>query len=62
MARRKTNLADYVEASERREAPRLRAIATSGGRTSHSPWIMVILVAIVVTGIVVSYLKVLKVF
>ncbi len=54
--RRKPTLADYVEAAERREAPRAQARATGRGAW-WSVWIGLIVLTVVLTAGVVAYLR-----
>lgn len=60
MAKRsKPTLADYVEAAERREAPRAQAQARDSGRGAWgSVWIGLMVVSIVLTAGAIVYLRV----
>ncbi len=54
--RRKPTLADYVEAAERREAPRAQARATGRG-TWWSVWVGLVVLTIVLAAGAFAYLR-----
>jgi len=54
--RRKPTLADYVEAAERREAPRAQARA-SGRATWWSIWLGLIVISVMLAAGAVAYLR-----
>lgn len=56
MAKKKPNLADYVEAAERRAAPKARArvVGDSGTRTAWL-WVLVVVVMLLAGGL--AYLR-----
>jgi hypothetical protein len=56
MAKKKQTLADYVEAAERREAPRAQARA-AGRRTWRSLWLGLIVITVVCAAGALVYLK-----
>jgi flagellar basal body-associated protein FliL len=57
MAKKKQSLADYVEAAERRDAPRAQARAAGRGAWS-SVWIGLMVIMVVFAAGAVAYLRV----
>ena len=56
MAKKKPNLADYVEATERREAPKARARVTGKGGGGLA-WLWLVIVAVVLAFGGFAYLR-----
>jgi len=51
MAKKKPNLADYVEASERRDAPKARARAVgAGGSGALKVWLLIAIAVLLLAG------------
>ena len=57
MAKDKPTLADYVEANERRAAPRVQARVANRGRAGPTPWIILAVLTAVVLGGAVAFLR-----
>lgn len=56
MAKKPPNLADYVEAAERRHSPRRRRTRRSSDRGSRAVWLWVLVVAVLLIAGAVAFL------
>lgn len=56
MAKKKPVLADYVEAIERKAAPKPREYGNDG-RGWHAPWLWVLVLTVVLLAIGIGYLR-----